>query len=41
VVGIDLMLVFVVADVLCGGTGLMLAIAGNRRPGKLERQKKQ
>jgi hypothetical protein len=36
-----LMLVIVMAEVLRGGPGLVLAIAGHRRPGELERQKNE
>lgn len=37
--GIGLMLVFVMAEVPCRPLCFVLAIAGNRRPGKLEGQK--
>lgn len=37
-VGIGLMLVLVMAEVPCTAFCFMLAIAGNRRPGELERQ---
>lgn len=36
--GIGLMLVFVMAEVLCRPLCFVLAIAGNCRPGELERQ---
>jgi hypothetical protein len=35
------MLVIVMAEVLRGSPGLVLAIAGHRRPGELERQKNE
>ena len=41
VFGIGLMLVIVMAEVLRGSPGLVLAIAGHRRPGELERQKNE
>ena len=40
-IGIGLMLVIVMAEVLRGSPGLVLAIAGHRRPGELERQKNE
>ena len=36
-----LMLVIVMAEVLRGGPGLVLAIAGHRRPGELEGQENE
>ncbi len=41
VVGIGLMLVLVVTEVLRCGVRFVLAIAGHRRPGELERQKNE
>ena len=38
-IGSSLMLVVMMAEVLCRRPGLVLAIAGDRRPGELERQK--
>ena len=40
-IGSGLMLVVVMTQVLRGGPGLVLAIAGHRRPGELERQKNE
>ena len=40
-IGIGLMLVIVMAEVLRGSPGLVLAIAGHRRPGELERQENE
>ena len=38
-IGSGLMLVVMMTEVLCSHPGLVLAIAGHRRPGELERQK--
>ena len=38
-IGSGLMLVVMMTEVLCCRSGLVLAIAGHRRPGELERQK--
>lgn len=38
---IGMVLVFMMADMLRGRAGLVLAIASDRRPGKLERQKNE
>lgn len=38
---VRLMLVFMVAEMLRGRAGLVLAIASNRRPGELERQENE
>ena len=40
-IGSGLMLVVVMAEVLRSGPGLVLAIAGHRRPGELEWQKNE
>ena len=40
-IGSSLMLVVMMAEVLCRRPGLVLAIAGDRRPGELERQKNE
>ena len=40
-VGSGLMLVVMMTEVLRGRPGLVLAIAGHRRPGKLERQENE
>ena len=40
-IGSGLMLVVMMTDVLCSRPGLVLAIAGHRRPGELERQKNE
>ncbi len=37
-IGSSLMLVVMMTEVLCSRPGLVLAIAGHRRPGELERQ---
>lgn len=40
-IGSGLMLVVMVPEVLCSRSGLVLAIAGHRRPSELERQEKE
>ena len=40
-IGSGLMLVVMMTDVLCSRPGLVLAIAGHRRPGELERQENE
>lgn len=40
-IGISLMLVVMMTEVLCSRPGLMLAIAGHRRPRELERQENE
>ena len=41
VIGVGLMLVIMMAEVLRGRPGLVLAIAGHRCPGELERQENE
>ena len=40
-IGSGLMLVVMMTEVLCCRSGLVLAIAGHRRPGELERQENE
>ena len=40
-IGSGLMLVVMMTEVLCSHPGLVLAIAGHRRPGELERQENE